>query len=78
MTPPNDERCAVPVEPTWQVETMMTADSLQLTACGLGRMRCMKHAGAVRRKPMVIPDALVYELCGLTEEEIGIDERGET
>jgi len=57
---------------------MMTADSLQLTACGLGRMRCMKHAGAVRRKPMVIPDALVYELCGLTEEEIGIDERGET
>jgi hypothetical protein len=30
----NDGRCTVPVEPTWQVETTMTADSLRLTACG--------------------------------------------
>jgi hypothetical protein len=56
------------------VETMVTADSLQLTVYGLGRMRCMKHAGAVRRMPMVIPDALVCELYGITE----IVERGET
>ena len=57
---------------------MMTADGLRLTAYGLGRMRCLKHAGAMRRKPMVIPDAQVYELYGLTEEEIGIVELGET
>ena len=56
----------------------MKADGLQPAAYGLGRMRCLKHAGAVRRKPMVIPDALVYELYGLTEEEIGIVELGET
>jgi hypothetical protein len=30
----NDERCTVPVEPTWLVETMqMTAGGLRLTAC---------------------------------------------
>jgi hypothetical protein len=31
---------------------------------------------AVSRKPMAIPDALVYELHGLTEEEIRIVEGG--
>jgi hypothetical protein len=33
------------------VETMMTADSFQLTAYGLGRTRRQKHAGAVSREP---------------------------
>jgi hypothetical protein len=34
------------------VETMrMTADSLRLTAYGLGRMRRQKHTGAVGREP---------------------------
>jgi len=37
-------------------------------------MRCMKLAGAVRRKPMVILEALEYELYGITEEEIRIVE----
>ncbi|MCX6842540.1 MAG: hypothetical protein NTX53_09705 [candidate division WOR-3 bacterium] len=31
-----------------------------------------KLLGAVSRKPMALSDALVYELYGLTEEEIGI------
>jgi hypothetical protein len=34
VTPANDERCTVSAESTWQVETMMTADGLQLTAYG--------------------------------------------
>jgi hypothetical protein len=33
------------------VETMMTANSLQLTACGFGRMQRWKQAGAVSREP---------------------------
>jgi hypothetical protein len=57
------------------VETMMTADSLRLTAYGLGRMRRQKYTGAVSRKPMANP-ALVYELYGLTVEEIKIIEEG--
>jgi len=28
----------------------------------------------VSRKPLALPDALVYELYGLTEEEIGVVE----
>jgi hypothetical protein len=38
------------------------------TACGW--LRCQKHAGAVNRKPIALPDTLVYGLYGLTEEEI--------
>jgi hypothetical protein len=34
----------------------MTADSLQLTAYGLGRMPCPKHVGAVSRRPMAERD----------------------
>jgi len=53
------------------VETMrMTANGFQLTAYSLGRTRCQKRAGAASRKPMALPDALVYELYGLTEVEI--------
>jgi len=52
----------------------MTADGFQLAAYGLCWMRCQKHAGAVSRKPMAIPDTLVYELYGLAEEEIAIVE----
>jgi hypothetical protein len=33
------------------VETMMTADSLQLAAYGFGRMQRWKQAGAVSREP---------------------------
>jgi hypothetical protein len=50
------------------VETMMTDDSLRLTAYGLGRMRRQKHAGAVSRKPKVVP-ARVCECHGLTQDE---------
>ena len=57
------------------VETMrMTADGFQLTAYGLGRMRGQKDAGAVSRRPMALPDALVHELYGLSEEETQIVE----
>jgi hypothetical protein len=31
----------------------------------------------VSRKPMALPDALVYELYGLTQEEIDVIERGD-
>ena len=58
------------------VETMMTANSLQLTACGFGRMQRQKRAGAVSRMPVADSDALVYELYGLTEEEIKLVEEG--
>jgi len=51
-----------------------TAGGLRLAAYGLGRMRRQRHAGAVSRKPMALPDALVYELRGLTEEGIRIVE----
>jgi hypothetical protein len=54
------------------VETVMTADSLQPTACGFGRMqrRNTPEPSAVSRRPMARPDAQLYELYGLTEEEI--------
>ncbi len=57
----------------------MTADGFQLTAYGLGRMRRRNTPEplAVSRKPMARPDALVYELYGLTEEKIGTVERGQ-
>jgi hypothetical protein len=38
---------------------------------------CMEPL-AVSRKPLALPDALVYELYGLTEEEIRITEEGPT
>ena len=50
----------------------------RLTAYSLGLMQCQKHAGAVSRRPTAIPDALVYELYGLTEEEIRVVERRES
>ena len=58
-----------------KAKTPMTADSLRLTACGLGRIPSQKQSEplAVSRKPMVVP-ALAYELYGLTEGEIGIVE----
>lgn len=31
---------------------------------------------AVSRKPIALPDALVYELYGLTEEQISVAEEG--
>jgi hypothetical protein len=49
---------------------MVTADSLQLTAYGLGRKRGQNDAGAVSLKPMALRDALVYDLYGLAEEEV--------
>jgi len=57
-------------------ETTMTADSLQPTAYGFGRMqrRNTPERSAVSRKPMARPDALVYELYGLTQEEVSIVE----
>jgi len=55
------------------VETM-TADSQQPSAYSLGRMRRQRRAGAASRRRMALPDALVYELYGLTEDEIRIVE----
>jgi hypothetical protein len=53
------------------VETMVTADSFQLAAYGLGWMQRQKRAGAVSRRPMADvrqiaatdkqADALVYD-----------------
>jgi hypothetical protein len=61
-----------------KAKTPLTADSLQLTAYGFGRMqrRNTREPLAVSRKPMALPDPLVYELCGLTENEIRIVEGG--
>ena len=70
------------------VETMMTADSLQLTAYGQNEneMRIVKdlpkaktpHEAETLQRQMEATDGqidmLVYELYGLTEEEIGIVE----
>jgi hypothetical protein len=50
----DDGRYARFVEPTWQVEAMMTADSFQLAAYGLGRMRGQKETGAVSREPQIV------------------------
>ena len=55
----------------------MTADSFQLTACSFGRTPIQKHSGAVSRRPMVIIDALAYDLYSLAEQEIGIVDGGE-
>ena len=87
-------RLTLPARRDKMVETMMTADSLRLTAygqeenqirvaegaangrrlaaCGLGRMRGRNTPEplVVSRKPMARPDALAYELYGLTEVEI--------
>jgi hypothetical protein len=52
----------------------MTADSQQPSAYSLGRMRRQRRAGAASRRRMALPDALVYELYGLTEDEIRIVE----
>ena len=48
------------------VETMMTADSLQLPAYGFGRMQRWKLAGAVSSRPMALPGTLACESYGLT------------
>ena len=40
-------------------------------------MRSRMEPLAVSRKPLALPDALVYELYGLTDEEIRIVEEGE-
>ena len=45
----NDECRALEDKAIELVETMMTADSLQLTAYGFGRMQRWKQAGAVSR-----------------------------
>jgi hypothetical protein len=50
----------------------LTADSLRLAASDGCSTRTTSELLAVSRKPMALPDALVYELYGLTEEEIGI------
>ena len=54
------------------------ADSLRPTAYGMNRgcWRSCREPLAVRRKPMALPDALVYELYGLTKDEIRIVEGG--
>jgi hypothetical protein len=56
---------------------LMTADSLRLTAYGLGLMWGLKDAGAVSRRPMAVPDTLVHELHGLTKEEVRVVEERE-
>jgi hypothetical protein len=58
-----------PARDARMVETMrMTANSFQLTAYGLGRMRRQKHAGAVSHRPKAVP-ARVCECYGLTQDE---------
>jgi len=52
----------------------LTADSLQLTASVGYGIRNTPERLAVSRRPMVLPDALVYELYGLSEDEIRIIE----
>jgi hypothetical protein len=52
----------------------LTADSQRLAAtdgCSGGHT---SEQLAVSRRPMAIPDALVYEFCGLTEKGISIVE----
>jgi hypothetical protein len=48
----------------------LTADSLRLAASEGGSTRNTSEPLAVSRKPMAIPDALVYQFYGLTEQEI--------
>jgi hypothetical protein len=45
----------------------LTADSLRLAASDACSVRNTPELLAVSRKPTVLPDALVYELYGLTE-----------
>jgi len=52
----------------------LTADSLQLTASVGYGIRNTPERLAVSRKPMALPDALVYELYGLTQEEVAVVE----
>ncbi|MCX6843944.1 MAG: hypothetical protein NTX53_16905 [candidate division WOR-3 bacterium] len=52
----------------------LTADSLRLAAPDGCSTRNTSEPLAVNRKPIALPDALVYELYGLTEEEIRIVE----
>jgi hypothetical protein len=47
------------------VKVPLTADSLRLTASDGCSTRNAPEPLAVSRKPMALPDALVYELCGL-------------
>ena len=47
-----------------------------LTAYGLRPLTDAAPETRRSRKPMAVLDTLVYELCGLTEEEIRIVERG--
>jgi hypothetical protein len=72
------------------VETMRTADSLQLTACGLGENESRIGGGLPRAKTpheqeslkrTIVAtdnqiDELGYELYGLMEEEVRIVEGG--
>jgi hypothetical protein len=44
----------------------LTADSLRLAASAGRRTSSTPEPTAVSRKPMALPDALVYELCGRT------------
>jgi len=52
-------------------------DSLRLAASDGCSTRDTSEPLAVSRKPMAISDALVYELYGLTKDEIGIVEKAE-
>ena len=47
---------------------MMTADSLQLTAYGLGRIRHQKHAGAVSREPQADSPLMLRWMIGAIAE----------
>ena len=70
----SDKRGTMSAEPGMlgRVETMqMTADGLRHGMKGRYTQRSSEPL-AVSRKPMAIPDALVYELYGLTEEEVRI------
>ena len=50
------------------------ADSLRLAASDGCSIRNTPERLAVSRKPMALPDALVYELYGLTQEEVAVVE----
>jgi hypothetical protein len=53
----------------------LAADSLRLAAPDECSARNTPEPLAVSRRPMAVSDALVYELYGLTEEEIRVVER---
>jgi hypothetical protein len=52
----------------------LTADSFRLAAPAGRSASSTSEPSAVSRRLMALPDALVYELYGLTEEEIRIEE----